>query len=504
MLTSLARTFSFAVSSGSGVRRAALASALALAGALSAGACANEAPSTDTGDVTDIKNTSVKNQAIGNCWVYATVGWAESLHFGHSGEQLDISESYISYWHWFEQITEGAGGRPAITRMDSTKNELTTGGWFGLAAELMLRYGVLAEGSFIPEEAESARSSRQSAALRAINESLKTGALMERTARRNAELVRAELDKAWGLKPEVVALLDEVFGKEVDRTLLDDVEIPENSGLLRVGDIEVGENAQGGAPLTLADAIGRPASSTNVLSRVGEFAWNEVKYPSATSGSARREFLRRAQQALHAGQPVIMTWLVDFNAMKSGVFAAPPETPGRQGGHMTVLEDYEIDNVPGYGTLKAGETVTDPKALEAALADEATIKFFRIKNSWGSDLAPQEAGDEFRGYHDLFMTYLDGPIDECVAEGTDKCARKTQSVPLRALVLPPKNFASAGAGAAGTCHAVCEEGPALDASCGECAAAVCEADPYCCEPKSGAWDEQCVREVAEHCSAGCN
>jgi aminopeptidase C len=54
---------------------------------------------TTTDDVTDIKNSAVKNQSIGNCWVYATIGWAESLHLTQTGKELNLSESYVTYWH---------------------------------------------------------------------------------------------------------------------------------------------------------------------------------------------------------------------------------------------------------------------------------------------------------------------------------------------------------------------------------------------------------------------
>ena len=133
-------------------------------------------------------------------------------------------------------------------------------------------------------------------------------------------------------------------------------------------------------------------------------------------------------------------WFVDFAAMGADkAFRAPPTVPGRQGGHMTVLEDYEIDNVPGFGTLKAGIDFTnDPKALAAALDSKATVRFFRVKNSWGADLAPQGAADDFKGFHDLFMEYLNGPLKEC--KGTDpanKCATTSTTQGLRAFVLPP-------------------------------------------------------------------
>jgi hypothetical protein len=454
----------------------------------------------DTGagddNVTDIKNSDVKKQSIGNCWVYASVGWAESLHLTHSGTELDLSESYLSYWHWFEQVSGGAEGQTQIATLGN--NELSTGGWYGVAAELMRRYGVINEGAFIPEEADEARSARQASALAAINKSLKEGALKDAAARRDRALVRRELDEAWQLNPEVRSLLDEVFGADVSHTLYEaDRPLPSDGTMRYPSAIEVGQG------ITLADAIGKPKSNFNVKDRVGPFAWTEKPYPS--SASARRAFLREVQVAMHQRLPVIMTWFVDFNAMGADkAFRAPPETPGRQGGHMTVLEDYEIDNVPGFGTLAAGTVVTDQAALDAALLDEAIIKFFRIKNSWGSEIAPQDAGDEFRGYHDLFMEYLNGPIKKCVEVNGDPCGRTVDEKGLWGMVLPPPGFVTGGQGTDGTCHATCTEGDAMNPSCEDpCVATICAQDPFCCDASGGSWDSQCVSQVASICGSSC-
>jgi len=54
-----------------------------------------------------------------------------------------------------------------------------------------------------------------------------------------------------------------------------------------------------------------------------------------------------------------------------------------------------------------------------------------------------------------------------------------------------------GGGGGGTCdHDVCTSGGPLGADCDPCAAAVCEADAYCC---ATAWDTTCINEVAQHC-----
>src|SRR5205814_2091926 len=107
-------------------------------------------------------------------------------------------------------------------------------------------------------------------------------------------------------------------------------------------------------------------------------------YPGDAKG--RRDFLKRVQKALGDHQPVMVSWHVDFNALTSDSHFSKKQLDqrgvGRQGGHMTVLHDYEATNVPGFGTLKAGTQAT-PEQLTAALDDKVVISFLRVKNSWG-------------------------------------------------------------------------------------------------------------------------
>jgi len=110
--------------------------------------------------------------------------------------------------------------------------------------------------------------------------------------------------------------------------------------------------------------------------------------------------------------------------------------PGRQGGHMTVLHDYEITNVPGFGTLKAGETAT-PEQLQAALADTAQISFLRIKNSWGAYRPDRWNDAVIPGYHDLQLTYLNGPVKKCAEkDGVTDTKNCSDATPLWDVVLP--------------------------------------------------------------------
>jgi hypothetical protein len=410
-------------------RSLAAAAALALGTACSSG---NQAADTlETGasidPISDVSHTPVKRQSIGNCWYYAAATWAESLHRSHVNADINMSETYGSYWHWFEQIANRG------------VNQVATGGSWGVAVELMSRYGVIMEGDFIPSEADMDRSATQAAAQFAINESLSTGALSTAGARADRALVRQELDRAFSLLPEVSAMLDKVFGAGVIRTLDRSNVSLAGTPLLRTNQIPIGHN--GTRALTLADAIGTRASSWNPDVRSGPYAWSEAGYPGGAA--ARRNLLRRVQRALHDSQPVPVSWFVDFNSLDGeGEFQAVPETIGRQGGHLVVLEDYQIENVPGYGTLYAGQLETRPEALEAALDPSARITFLRIKNSWGVNTGI--AG--MAGYHDLYMDYLNGPIQYCQAradgpENVDpddrECISSSPHIPLWSFVLPP-------------------------------------------------------------------
>lgn len=103
---------------------------------------------------------------------------------------------------------------------------------------------------------------------------------------------------------------------------------------------------------------------------------------------------------------------------------------------MVVMEDYEVTDVPGFGTLKAGVKETRPEALAAALSDSAKISFIRVKNSWGSYRS--DRGFSLPGYHDLFMQYLNGPVKQCDenADGSPNAASCWNTVPLQDVVLP--------------------------------------------------------------------
>ena len=163
---------------------------------------------------------------------------------------------------------------------------------------------------------------------------------------------------------------------------------------------------------------------------------------------------------------------------------------------MTLVEDYQASNVPGFGTLEAGTLITDNKALSAALGDSVTIDFVRMKNSWGSSLAPPEASPDLRGYYDIYKAYMDGPLTKCTEANGEKCGKKTTGPGLTSLVLPPDSFVTASLVTEGACTDICIEGPARSPSCDECTDLICSQDSFCC---ANAWDATCVQTAKDIC-----
>ncbi len=423
-------------------RSLALASMLALA-TLGAAGCAadsqddniaNSDDGSSSNDITQVNHSKVKRQSIGNCWLYATTSWLEALNKAATNQEANTSESWLTYWHWYEQIANGGAS-----------GEISTGGSYNTAADLIVRYGLMNEADFIPAEANSEMSNRQSTALNAINASLKSGVLSDPNVRRNREAVRAELDKAWGLDAEQQRRINVVFGKGVTRTL-DRSSYARNMArankVIRPQDFKVklkDPETKQFVSATLADALGS-GSGGWWAPRQGKFAWNEENYPY--DKASRRAFWKRVQRALHDGMPVITSWKVDFNALTRDSRFSKTELdrlgPGRQGGHMTVMHDYQAE-VPGVGLLKAGEQAT-AEQMEKALADGTKIQFVRIKNSWGG-IRPDRWDDSvLPGYHDLEMGYIDGPIKQCeedpVTHSSDPTKCFSDVTPLWDVVLP--------------------------------------------------------------------
>jgi hypothetical protein len=390
----------------------------------------DDAVDSSSDDVTDIKNSDVERQSIGNCWLYATASWVESMHLSATGETPDLSQSYWTYWHWFDQIVQ------------EQPSEIQTGGNEWVSFDIIRDRGLMAEGDFVPEDSTSEMSSRQKAALDKINVELKSGRLKDSKSRSDEALVRQVLDEAWGLSTDVRAQLDQAFGADGTNTF-------QRSGSAEGTKITAPSDYAVQYPV-------RAAGETQLKDTTLDVAvddWRTANYPSWSSDSAKRDYQIRVQKAMHDGAPLIITWSVDFNAMESspssdlrGSFNMTTLSKlgaGRQGGHMTVLEDYEAETEE-FGTLEAGVTLDpsnadDAAKLEAALLPSTTIKFWRIKNSWGAFRDDRASAPGMPGFHDLYMDYMNGPITWCPsvegAKTKENCRGK--ETPWENVVLPP-------------------------------------------------------------------
>lgn len=399
------------------------------AGATAAG-CGGEDPNADAfvepGDlvenVTDVSHGDVRRQSIGNCWSYASAGWLESLHLARTGNAVNVSESWITFWDWHKKITGGSITRNATTMTD----EVSTGAWWDTAMTILRDRGVVFEAEFIPEEAQSERSTRQSEALSALNGELNgMGRLASSTARRDPQMVLNVLLDAWRIGDSVRADIRRVFGLSARSTLLTTRET-----------IPAWMRKASAFPIRTAVARTSTGAATRwdgFLSDVipgGRYAWKTLSYP--TTASSRTAALRRVMRALNAKQPVLVSWLVDFNARNGTTGAFDLATlrnagPGRQGGHLVSSEDYEvIIRQPGMPErrLAAGQMATE---ADMRLAEQyGEMAFLRIKNSWGTAQGP--LGGNFGGYHDLGVDYLNGPI-----RWTEANADRT---PLSSVILP--------------------------------------------------------------------
>lgn len=378
-----------------------------------AAGCAS--PALETGDsqtfqgadeIRTVDQSIVKRQSIGNCWVYAVIGWVESLEKRETGVEQNYSESYISYWHWFEQITGG----------EVYGTELQTGGHFSEGADLLDNYGLMKEGDFIYGERKDEMSTRQKTALAAIGDSLKNGALKTEEARRDRALVRAELDKAFGLTATMRRRLDATFGRDVSKTLKTGATPAASARIVSPKNIAVATTRASDGTVVhakLSELIGQNGSG---WWRSGPLAFTRVDMPSASSPARMRAFWKRVQRSIHDQAPVVVEWYVDFNALtSSAVFSKQQLTargPGNQGGHMVVAHDYQARLADGT-LYAAGVDVTDPAALNSLLRDDTSIEFLRVKNSWGAYRPDRWIDAPIMGYHDLNRDYLEGDIKTC-------------------------------------------------------------------------------------------
>lgn len=404
-----------------------LAGCAALAVGCSSSSSADDGAGSRNDDVTSVPETPVKDQAIGNCWIYATLGWVESLHLAHSGETLNLSESYLTYLAAFTRITNDEF-------VFDVRGEWNTGDFFGQGAELVARYGVMDEAAFIASEADLDRSARQEKANAAIIAALKPGgALGTKEQRRDPAAVRKVLDAAYALPPAIVEMMTSTFGADLSRTRQKGARLPAK-GFHDPATMIVAKLV-GGHEVTLDEAMGELDPAREVSSvrdrkeRRGPYAWQRVELEDARGRDAA---VLRLKKALNAGFAVPIDWYPAWDSMRrdDGSFHAPVR--GEGGWHASLAHDYQIE-IAGGRVLAAGTPVTDPALLAETLSPSSKIQFLRMKNSWGREVGPLSA----RGYTDAMWDYLTWEFERA---RIDYDERKAEGIAMSAFVLPPSSW----------------------------------------------------------------
>jgi hypothetical protein len=309
--------------------------------------------------VTSVKHTAVKRQSIGNCWLYAQATWLESLLKDTNGEDVDVSETYWTYWDLYHKLLE---------KKPVPEEELNTGGTWGMSSEIIRRYGWVTEAEFIESEATETMSEAQSCAEDYIMAQGKEGGTLYDVNLRTPEYVRAELDKAFSCDGKYTVNMDAAREKErsATKTMLVDV--------------------KSGRQYSLATML----NSWRQISGPGAYGSVEgKKLVSEVELSRYRNIEQRIKKALNDRYPVVMSFYVTFNAPdQNGVFnlttLAEKGELGSGGGHMVVLHDYTVDNVPSDdGFISLAEGDLDPELKEKALLGE--MNYLVAKNSWGAN-----------------------------------------------------------------------------------------------------------------------
>ncbi|MBK6533232.1 MAG: hypothetical protein IPF99_27700 [Deltaproteobacteria bacterium] len=266
----------------------------------------------------------------GNCWSYAATGWAESLHRARTGQDINISRELDHLLDWCGKIT---GGR--VTTTTAGRSGVPTGRLVGRSAMTILKargvvhqVGVHPRGGRGPPLDASVHD-----ALRAITAALNEGGARHPRPAATRRAGAQTLFTAWQAQPRR------------SRPGHPGLPAPALTVLLLP---------------TTADGLYRPVSSVPI--RTAAYRNDRGRQVDGTLADVHRlrplrqaqrlqqrdrqhrtAFQRRVMRALNDNQPVLISWLVDFNAMSSaGVFwmseTSPPRAAERS--FLLVMEDY--------------------------------------------------------------------------------------------------------------------------------------------------------------------
>ncbi|MBC7531409.1 MAG: hypothetical protein H7318_07510 [Oligoflexus sp.] len=370
------------------------------AACLSLGVCilACEPSEVSQEKITSVAHSPVKRQSIGNCWLYAQATWLESMLKTTTGEDINVSETYWTYWDLYGKLEKNE---------PIPDEEFPTGGGWKKSVRLINTYGWLKEDEFIPEEKDFVMSKAQACAVTYIQDQGKEGGTLFDVSQRTPELIRQELDKGFSCQGKYKFDMNTAYKNRhlASSTMLVDVKTREEQSL---------ETWLG---------LWKEAS----VSGGNNWGYYEgKKLPTEAELVNYKKIEQRIKRALNDHQPVLLSWFVSFNAAnEKGLFnlstLAQAGELGHSGGHMIVLYDYTVTDVPGRGTLPEGDLSDDEKTL----ALSGNLEYLVVKNSWGADRPDRPwLGN---GYSRLSWDYLTGRYDN---EGVF-------SNFIRGVVLPP-------------------------------------------------------------------
>ena len=411
------------------LRRTLLAGASFGLVSLDAACAVDETDAAVDDDLTGISPTAISDQTIGNCWAYATTQWIQRLHTRVGGRELDLSESYLSYWWSYRQLMFGVGLNSASALPDVDSNgkaepfAFQQGNTFGGARVLLEDYGIIQQTHFANDAPTGSKNPLHARAISRIGAWLKTGGLkslpQERAPRSLA--IAQMLDTAWELPLATRSRLDGVFGKNRDRVIGSaPVDTFARFQILRPQDLSAAIYQPGAdkprsgilAELVIAGTAtsyrmdwvsdGKPA-----FDRKYDLWLRDDGGPAAV-----RESQRRVQRVLHQGLAVWFSFGPNKNAILPGTNTfdrtAGSAAGGSAGAHAVLLYDYDATLADGT-RLAAGVTISDRNLLSRALRPDTTFKFWRIQNSWGTNPWYAKLNLLSNGSYDLTEDYLTVP-----------------------------------------------------------------------------------------------
>jgi hypothetical protein len=351
--------------------------------AILAGACAGapDDAAVRHDDVTSVAPPPPVQQAIGNCWVFATNAWIEAMSARPANAHaVDLSEAYVSFLYWLDQIS----APPAPFTRGQLFTLRPTGSW-GIAADLLTRFGWMPETKFLNVPATSTFADRHQKAFEAVQHELSHGALETPAARADRQLVAQTLIKAWDLDADVVADLTKAFGDAFDRDLRNGQATIEGTRVHRLDEITVGWGSAGDR-VSAQDLIGSLPEGEDAFSgkRNGPYAYSDIHPPG--SEDKVRAYLRRVQKSLNQDLPVVMSETSDDTDLDAhGMYQKPANgvLSDQWYDHAVMVFDLSVQTQK-FGLLAAGTKETRPEALAASLEDASQVLSLRARNSyWG-------------------------------------------------------------------------------------------------------------------------